>query len=113
MHPQYQSWYGNQLAVAELAGRRPSRHHSERVIRRIPWKLTCPGKEISIDKLPCEQFNYTPQIVGEDVSSRYVLHFKGHKRHLMKFYAKTLGLGWYLADAPEDTLSDLAMVSSL
>jgi hypothetical protein len=97
MHASHQQWYGNQLAVAELAGPRP-KEGGAITQRRLPWRLTALGKSVNIGKLPCEQFNWTPQTVDEDVSGRYVLHFKGKKRGLMGLYAKRLGLGWYVEE---------------
>lgn len=116
MHNGYQQWYGNQMAAFELAGRRPD---SGTVVdrKRIPWKLTNLGRELAIAKLPCETHNYTPQSAGEDVSGKFVLHFKGKKRWLMSKYAKALGLKWHLPEISEPVktpdLADLAMVSSL
>lgn len=92
MHFNHQQWYGNQLAVAELAGARPA-SGSEIVARTIPWKLTRHGKKLTVGKIPCETFNYTPQQPDEDVSGKYVLHFKGAKRALMSVYAEKLGIG--------------------
>lgn len=97
MHPGHQKWYGNQLAVVELAGPRPTEGHTTDT-RKIPWRLTKLGKDIRVGKLPCEVFNYTPQAPDEDVSGKYVLHFKGKKRDLMRVYANRLGLGWYADD---------------
>ncbi len=108
MHSQNQQWYGNQLAAAELAGPRPESGGGIDQ-RCLPWKITNHGKTIQVGKLPCEQYNYTPQKPGEDVTEKYVLHFKGGKRDLMSIYAKRLGLGWYVQE--RDT--DLAMVASL
>jgi hypothetical protein len=98
MHGSSQKWYGNQLAAAELAGARPA---SGTVIdkARLPWKLTALGREVSIAKLPCTEYNYTPQSPGEDVSGKFVLHFKGGKRALMEGYARALGLGWHIPAA--------------
>lgn len=93
MHVRYQNWYGNQLALAELAGRRPE-DGSEVVTRRIPWSLTSQGDEVLIAKIPAETYNYTPQRAGEDVSGKIALHFKGRSRALMAEYAKVLVLGW-------------------
>jgi len=92
-----QEWYGNQLALAELAG--PIKKDAVGVEvgeREIPWSLHQPGTRVVIGKIPCERFNYTPQSADEDIDSRYALHFKGKKRDLMKGYAERLGLGWYL-----------------
>jgi hypothetical protein len=101
MHDNHQLWYGNQLAAAELAGGRPKDENCGGVLttRRIPWRLTNHGKELQIGKLPCARFNYTPQAIGEDVSDKYVLHFKGGKRPLMRLYAESLGLGWYIDES--------------
>jgi hypothetical protein len=94
MHANHQSWYGNQLAAAELAGRRPQ-EGAEIEKRRIPWKIINHGKEVQVGKLPCLTHNYTPQNATEDLGGKYVLHFKGGKRSLMKVYAQRLGLNWY------------------
>lgn len=96
MHGDHQRWYGNQLAVAELAGARPA-SGTESAFRTIPWKLTKHGKSLTVGKIPCETFNYTPQKPDEDVSGKHLLHFKGGKRALMGVYAEKLGLGWYAA----------------
>lgn len=94
MHESSQKWYGNQLAAAELAGPRPESGYRADV-RRIPWRFTKFGREIKVLKLPCTEFNYTPQAPAEDLSAKYVLHFKGGKRSLMEGYARGLGLNWY------------------
>jgi hypothetical protein len=96
MHSNHQQWFGNQLAAAELAGPRPSGDGVEFAQRTIPWRLTNQGMRIGVLKLPCALYNYTPQVDGEDVSSRYLLHFKGGRRDLMPVYADAMGLGWYL-----------------
>jgi hypothetical protein len=93
MHPQYQQWYGNQLAAAEFAGAAPE-SGSDYTTRSIPWSLASHGKTVLVGKLPCEKYNYTPQSIEEDVSGRYILHFKGKKRHLMWQYAERMGLPW-------------------
>lgn len=49
-------WYGDQMAVAALAGR---------------YKVL---------KLHCDNFNYSPETEEEDVSMRYVVHYKGERR---------------------------------
>lgn len=96
MHSTHQCWYGNQLAAAELAGPRPKTDCGGQLDeRRIPWKITAHGKALQIGKLPCERFNYTPQTAVENIDDKYVLHFKGKKRALMKDYAALCGLGWY------------------
>lgn len=95
MQDSQQQWYGNQLALAELCGPRPVVGTSVGV-RQIPWLLHEPSTFLSVGKIPCELYNYTPQAVGEDVGKRYALHFKGKARGLMKGYAEQLGLGWWL-----------------
>jgi len=94
MHDSHQLWYGNQLALAELAGPRP-KEGSRIDARELPWTLTNHGNVIHIEKIPCQEFNYTPQSIDEDVSGKSVLHFKGHSRQMMQDYAAKLGLGWY------------------
>jgi hypothetical protein len=94
MHSRYQNWYGNQLALAELSGNKPELEH-EVVDRAIPWTLTSQGNKVRIAKIPAQQYNFTPQRIGEDISEKYVLHFKGGARALMESYASRLGIGWY------------------
>lgn len=95
MHPQHQEWYGNQLALAELAGQRP-------VVgifvedRQIPWTVHAPSTHLTVGKIPCDRYNYTPGATGENLDGKFALHFKGKARPLMKDYALALGLGWYL-----------------
>lgn len=94
MHEGHQKWYGNQLALFELAGPRPD-EGTRTDVRRIPWTLTQQGNALTIAKLPGERFNYTPQQVGERLHGlRSVLHFKGRSRGLMESYAKRLELTW-------------------
>jgi hypothetical protein len=94
MHEGHQQWYGNQLALFELAGPRPS--EGMRIdTRRIPWMLTSHGNAIRIAKLPGERYNYTPAKVGERLHGvRSILHFKGGSRALMESYARRLDLTW-------------------
>lgn len=95
MSDQHQQWYGNQLALAQLAGPRPDAGICTDA-RPLKWTPTQYGNSVRITKAPCEQFNYTPQMVGEKIhGKRMVLHFKGGSRGLMESYAKRLGLGWY------------------
>lgn len=93
MHPRHQQWYGNQLALAELCGPKPEKE-MEICERSIPWTLTNHGSTVRIAKIPAATFNYTPQKLGEDVSDKAVLHFKGGARALMESYAQRLGLAW-------------------
>jgi hypothetical protein len=96
MHDSSKKWYGNQLAAAELAGARPESGTAVSS-KRIPWRMTQFGREVFIGKLPCSEYNWTPQALGESLEGKYVAHFKGGKRALMEPYAKSLGLGWYVA----------------
>lgn len=100
MHSRHQLWYGNQLALAELCGPRPTTPGKREIVdRRIPWMITSPGNFVRIAKLPADTFNYTPQKLGEDLSEKAVLHFKGGARAMMESYALRLGLGWHEAKA--------------
>lgn len=94
MSPALQGWYGNQVALAALAGPRPD--DGKRVVsREIPWTLTSFGDAVTVRQVPCSRYNYTPQMVGERIhGTRSVLHFKGKKRHLMQVYAERLNLPW-------------------
>jgi hypothetical protein len=96
MHSGHQKWYGNQLALHELAGPRPT--EGARVDeRRIPWLLTQMGNPLRIAKLPGERWNWTPSKVGERLHGVHsVLHFKGRARGLMESYAKRLELTWHV-----------------
>ena len=96
MHDGHQKWYGNQLALFELAGPRPS--EGMRIdARRIPWMLTKLGNPVNIAKLPGERWNWTPSKVGEKLHGvRSLVHFKGRARGLMESYVKRLGLTWHV-----------------
>lgn len=93
MAERYQKWYGNQLALAELAGA-PPKSSEQRGVIKIPWEMINPQyvNYLDIAKLPCEVFNYTPESLDEDVSAKYVLHFKGGRKALMMQYAEKLHL---------------------
>lgn len=99
MHPQQQKWYGNQLAMTELAGPRPA-VGTQIDVRRIPWQMARPSTFISVGKIPCDLYNYTPNVPAVlgliQGGQKHALHFKGKSRHLMEDYAKALGMGWYL-----------------
>lgn len=96
MHAGHKGWYGNQLALTELAGPRPD-EGSRIDSRTIPWSLTEHGISLQIEKVPCDRYNYTPMRVGENIEGKHVLHFKGASRGLMESYAKRLGLTWSVA----------------
>lgn len=98
MAPQAQSWYGNQIALAALAGPPPAQGETLEE-RPIPWRLESPGPTtVPVRKLLCETWNYTPAALDEDVSERGALHFKGHARPLMGPFAERLGLEWTLRE---------------
>jgi hypothetical protein len=93
MSAELQKWYGNQVALCTLAGAPPkSGFYLDH--RLIPWTPTDRGNQVAVLKLPCEEWNYTPQAENEELKDRAVLHFKGGKRALMKPYALGLGLEW-------------------
>jgi hypothetical protein len=95
MSSQHQQWYGNQLALAQLAGPRPD-HGMNLDTRYIPWMLTKPGNPVRIAKLPGERWNWTPNQVGQRLHGLHsILHFKGRSRPLMESYAKRLELTWH------------------
>jgi hypothetical protein len=93
MHGQYQQWYGNQLALVELAGHKPEQPIQVDT-KRIPWTLTSKGRQLRIAKIPCDTYNYTPESITEDVSEKAALHFKGHSRELMGDFAARFELPW-------------------
>lgn len=94
MADKYQDWYGNQLALSELIGAPPK--YDERGHRMVKVNWAYEGRYVPREflalMLPCDQYNYTPETIDEDISKRYVLHFKGGRKELMKEYAKRLGL---------------------
>jgi hypothetical protein len=112
MQLNYQEWYGNQLAAAELAGRRPDAGTSY-TTREIPWRICGGGKKVLIGKLPCTDYNYTPSHATENVTGKFALHFKGHKRHLMPEYAQRLGLKWYAPIPKNPEMPALDVVTAL
>lgn len=88
MGPRQQAWYGNQLALAALVGARPNEGHARKSVH-IRWAMNDPGATvISIEQLPCEVWNYTPQAEGEDVSEKAIVHLKGNRKDLMAHYAR-------------------------
>lgn len=93
MHSGHKQWYGNQLALFEICGQRPTEGTTIDA-RRIPWTLTQYGNTVNIEKAPCDTHNWTPARIGEPLDGKYVAHFKGHSRALMESYAKRLGLQW-------------------
>lgn len=88
----HRQWYGNQLALAELVGAPPKDLAEKRIYRHIPWSLTEGGRVVSIDRLACDGYNYTPKSAEDDVSFKTALHFKGHARKLMQGFAESMGV---------------------
>lgn len=87
MSPTEQNWYGNQLAIAALVGAAPE-SGSRTTTVQIPWRLGDIGcTNLVINQVPCETHNYTPEQEDEDVSDKFVLHFKGNRKHMMQAYA--------------------------
>lgn len=86
MSPTEQNWYGNQLAIAALVGAPPE---SGSEIKTVPitWSLRDLGTPLTVHQLPCATHNFTPQAEGEDVSDKFVLHFKGNRKQMMDAYA--------------------------
>jgi alpha-N-acetylglucosamine transferase len=60
MPDERQDWFGDQLAIKEVAARTPLR----------------------IKQYPCALFNYSPSQWGEDLSEKFVIHYKGDNRKL-------------------------------
>jgi hypothetical protein len=92
MSPNHRQWYGNQLALAELAGPVPTNIQSVTIHRHIPWSLTEGGRIVEITRLACDGYNYTPKSADDDVSFKTALHFKGHARKLMQGFAEAMGV---------------------
>lgn len=89
MGDRYQDWYGNQIALAELVGARPKQGMGEKAIK-IRWAefgRSAPTYLV-VHQAPCELYNYVPEAEGEDVSEKYVLHFKGGRKDMMAAYAE-------------------------
>lgn len=93
MADSYQDWYGNQLALSELVGA-PVKSGQKSGTSAIRWAYEgrSTPETISVLQLPCEQYNYTPESLEEDVSDKYVLHFKGERKDLMRQYAERMDL---------------------
>jgi hypothetical protein len=77
MSPQLQNWYGNQVALREFAGVIPDALPASRT-RMLPWS------KVRVHYLDCEQYNYTPESADEDLSEKFLLHFKGGRKELMQ-----------------------------
>jgi hypothetical protein len=92
MAQQWQDWYGNQMALAELLPEAPPEGTIDIVRARLRWGPARPGNCIAVRRLPCSTWNYTPRSIDEDVAGKVVLHFKGDRKALMREWATKLGL---------------------
>jgi hypothetical protein len=54
--------------------------------------LTQHGNPLTVHKIPCDLYNYTPKSPDDNLTGIRLLHFKGHSRALMQVYAERLGL---------------------
>lgn len=82
MTKQHQHWYGNQIALFDLIGQ-----PKDKKTATVRWALDDRGTELSVECLPCETWNYSPEAEGEDVSAKGIIHCKGNRKELMKAYA--------------------------
>lgn len=89
LSPRYQLWYGNQLALADLVGAPPKAGTAE-VTARIRWTPTDAGGPLRVRQLPCEIWNYSPELEDEDVSGKGILHMKGGRKSLMQSYSRSM-----------------------
>ena len=78
-----QAWYGNQLALAELAGL-----PADRKDVRIRWALGDTGTPLALRCLPCDVWNYSPDSPDEDISGKGIVHLKGNRKDLFDHYAQ-------------------------
>jgi hypothetical protein len=84
MAPQHQNWNGDQLALAELAGA----PRGELWSRELRWThdQAC-GNGFGVRALPCDTWNYSPDALGEDISTRGIVHLKGGRKGMFEHYA--------------------------
>lgn len=87
MNARNQAWHGNQLALAELVGKAPTKGQADKDIR-IHWSLNDRGTFLTVRQLPCEIFNYSPDSADEDVSEKVILHMKGDRKDLMQHFVE-------------------------
>ncbi len=86
MSARNQMWFGNQLALAELAGAAP-KQETDKIVR-VRWAPLDSGSELCVRQLPCTVWNYSPNSKDEDVGMRGILHLKGERKDLMRHYAE-------------------------
>lgn len=82
--PEYQGWYGNQVALRELLGFEPDRHPPYVVKRSMPWA------DILVSILDAAVYNYSPEHPDEDLVNRRVLHLKGDRKKMMPRYLERI-----------------------
>jgi hypothetical protein len=89
------AWFSDQTALAELCGAPPAESNGDTplwVRAAIPWLYHAHGEPITILKLPCSTWNYSPPEPDEDLKGKGILHFKGKHRPLLEGYARALGI---------------------
>ena len=74
------AWFGNQYAVRDLLGRL----QPDEIVQI---------EAARIKVFPCSLYNYAPEFVEEEVSGKYILHFRGRKKRLMPAFARKLSFG--------------------
>lgn len=82
MNPERQSWYGNQLALADLLGQ-PNGGKE----RRIRWTFEDCGAPLSVCELPCDVWNWSPNGPDESIEGKGIIHCKGNRKDLLEHYA--------------------------
>lgn len=77
--PQRQKWYGNQIALRELAG--PIRR-DETVLRDFGYF------KANIHQLPCDTWNWSPppEELEQDRSDKVFVHLKGDRKSAFDYY---------------------------
>lgn len=77
--PKYQKWYGNQIALRELAG--PLKKNEV---------VTCnfPRFNVRIQQLPCHKWNWSPPMdnLKQNAGDKYFIHLKGDRKEAFDHY---------------------------
>jgi len=68
MPKEYFSWYGDQIAL----------------------DLMSKSKKFNIKIFENNKYNFTPQLINENIEDKYLLHFKGRRRNLFVPYFKKI-----------------------
>jgi hypothetical protein len=82
MNPKNQDWYGNQLALADLLGAAKQ----DAWMAYVRWTLADEGTPLRVKPLPCEVWNWSPCVEGQDIEEKGVIHLKGTRKELMEHY---------------------------